>query len=537
MANIDNITAGTLGGNDWIYDNAVPFAAYKNLTIFPFYVFGLPLLPYGSQPEGEDYYNDYIKNKVSLYAQYNGVTGLPIEFLNGPMNKVTGYKMAFFVEFTLGEDPGCAQYTLYGNVGNEVRALRYSDLVVTDHPDESLWVSYHSATQPPNYNPLSGNSTDGGEDVISFDIENVGVGIDSKIYSYVPYFTKMSELTSYLSSPDIDPTQYNGIWGGEFPTPAPEDLNTPGDNIEGLFTDLGFDLSNGPVRAFICTNSELADLATKMGDGWFANNIGDAVISIKMIKTPGAIATHSNEPQVIIPSSTLSSTEVTGEYVENQFQHFEFGTYTIPESYNSFLDYNNTSVSLYLPFSGLHQLDAKTVMGGRITLDASVDYISGMVTWYVTVTRDGVNQTIYEWSGNCSMEIPLTAIDYAQKVTQLVSGVLTTASGIASSNPIYAIGGVVQTVQAASDEYITIGNISSNAGWTGIMYPFLIFQRTKPAYPDNYNSLMGKPSMKKATLSSLTGFTKIAEVHLDNIVATSKEKDKLMSLLKSGVIL
>ena len=43
--------------------------------------------------------------------------------------------------------------------------------------------------------------------------------------------------------------------------------------------------------------------------------------------------------------------------------------------------------------------------------------------------------------------------------------------------------------------------------------------------------------MKKEHLGSLTGYTKIAEIHLDGLECLEEERQELETLLKNGVIL
>lgn len=535
---IDDITVGTLGGLDWEYANAAPMGTKLNWTVRPATVYVTSIVPEESY-EGD--YGRYLLDDVLDVIIDRTPTWYDVK-TTYPRTTIVGPKLAGYVNHISLDEYDWENIIIMCNVGGTIRTAKYGDLTDKAHP------SHIFGTVTASWSGLGpmGNwdkgicSTNADDELVVYLQRDLLSGDESTWFNTIPVFDSTGDIDGYLESLDPDPTHFGGYFNyGDYEyegeDPEEENLNEPGDVIEGLGTDLGVSLSDGVIRGFICSNEELADLASKIGSGWFADNIGKAIISVKLIRTPGAIETL--ETQTIIPSSTFSSVTVSGRYVTNQFQKFELGTYTIPESFNSFMDYTNTTVSLYLPFSGIHQLEAKTVMGGKITITAYVDYISGTVIYYVTVNRDGVKQVIYEWSGNCSMEIPLTSVDYSQKITQLMSGVMTTMSGIASNNPMYAIGGATQMAQGLSDNYISVSNLSSNTGWTGIMYCYLIFQRSKVGYSDNYKQTLGLPSMKQATLSSLTGYTKVYDIHLDGILASKSEKDKLYNLLKAGVIL
>ena len=77
-----------------------------------------------------------------------------------------------------------------------------------------------------------------------------------------------------------------------------------------------------------------------------------------------------------------------------------------------------------------------------------------------------------------------------------------------------------------------------NAGALGIMKPYLIITRPKPAEADNYSKFYGIPSNKTVRLSSCSGYTKVKDIHLEHISrATDDELNEIESLLKTGVII
>ena len=56
-------------------------------------------------------------------------------------------------------------------------------------------------------------------------------------------------------------------------------------------------------------------------------------------------------------------------------------------------------------------------------------------------------------------------------------------------------------------------------------------------YNNDYFKLYGKPLNKVVKLNTLSGFTTIDEIHLENIKCNESEKNEIYSLLKNGVIL
>ena len=117
--------------------------------------------------------------------------------------------------------------------------------------------------------------------------------------------------------------------------------------------------------------------------------------------------------------------------------------------------------------------------------------------------------------------------------------------------PFYSIvgssGGALAPVAVAgaaagvSNSHLNVahsGSIGSNAGAMGGKIPYLIITRPKPYNADNYSNFYGYPSNKTVKLSSCLGYTKVKDIHLENISsATDDELNEIESLLKDGVII
>ena len=543
---LEDIIPGTVGGQDWIYKVGAPFAFKVDASVKPENIYGMP---YDSS---QDIYESfgYISDEFNKYFTYDNPVDLEnVVRENYPVTPIKSFKLAF-EKFGDPNRPG--DFYLMGYDGNNVGRVAFNDILVLDD-DLNVKENFKVANVWRDW-------LDKGVGFFAADDQLVFIFLEPEPNDYntfyaagIPLFyhdDPNNRIQEYLVSPDPDPTNFGGVFA-EGKSQKPIDPDTSGSTIEGLFEDPGFDLAYGPMRGVVLNDENIDKLAQKIGAGWFADNIGNAIISLKLIRLPGEINTTTNVDISIIPATKswwgigVDTPEVQGRYIKKQFQNFSFGKYTIEEKYNSFLDYSNTSVSLYLPFSGLHQLEPKTIIGSTIKVDCSIDLLTGSLIWYVTVVRDGVTQVLYEWSGNCSMEMVLSSIDYAQKVTQSLTGLVGITSSIAigastknlSQASYGVVSGGIDIAKSMSDNHISIGNVSSNFGWSGIMYPFLVFSRTKTAYPSNYDENVGKPSMKNAKLSDLNGYTKVAEIHLDNIVCLEDERVELLRLLKDGVIL
>lgn len=221
---------------------------------------------------------------------------------------------------------------------------------------------------------------------------------------------------------------------------------------------------------------------------------------------------------------------VPSNIVGNQYTYIDCGTVSIREYYGNILDYSPyTTVQLYLPFIGIVSLDIADVSRSSINVKYGVDVLTGACLASVSVQRDNVGGVLYQYSGNCACQYPLSSGSYMGMVTGAIGAI----GSLARSNIIGAglsIAGMHTNIEHS-------GGFSGNAGAMGIKKPYLIISRPQSAMNDGFPSIQGYPSNYFTRLGECSGFTQIAECHVENIPATDKELDKIKDLLKEGVIL
>lgn len=540
---LEEIVQGTVGGNDWVYKNSSPCCFRLNFSLDPITVYFVPVI---KETAYSGDYSDYLLGVVKQYGKTEKISdgNWRVEtFLSYPRYSVKGYKSAFFKDGSAGQ----GTYYLKCWDGSSYRTARYSDFSVLGegNTEKELVTIIGRSKEYWNWQLGYGHVIGSGDEGIYFDDRRED-GVD--YYEFLdrfPTFLNEENLENYLKSDDPDPTHFGGVlsytgysYTGE--DVVEEDISTPGDIIEGLFTDLGVSLSDGTVRAILVDDKNLKRFSNIISGGWISGSLPENVVSIKTIKTPASILTKTETDENIF-FNTKNAASIQGRYVVNQFQKFSFGKIKIPESYFSFLDYTNTSIAIFLPYSGLHQLETKTVMNSEITLNCGIDYLTGQIIYYLEVERDGISQVLYQFIGKCDMETPLSALDYGQKIIQMAGALagVTSSLVMGPGGAALAIGsvGTFGTSLMQNPSSIKIGNSQSNTGWTGIQYPYLIFTRSKVKYPESYGEHFGYPSMKKERLGSLTGYTSVAEIHLDGLTCLEEERQELETLLKNGVIL
>lgn len=342
--------------------------------------------------------------------------------------------------------------------------------------------------------------------------------------------TAIKQLTETMTKPD-----------GDTPILPPTDTPTPtdtGDTPQSI-PPVTSGSANGLWKVYNPSEGQLQ----AFGAWLWSSDIVDQIV--KMI---------SNPMNAIIGLHTLYATPVTGAaqsikagyldsgvsapVVTNQYTSIDCGSVIVPEAYKNALDYDYTNVSVYLPFIGIVPLNTREVMGSKISIRYRVDVLTGTCLATISVSRQSSNAVLYTFSGNCAVQIPLTSGNYGTLLTGLLSAVGGVATSVATGGAaLPSVAGVGSAIINARTNVSRTGNLGSNAGALGVRIPYVIITRPIAYDANNYSIYYGYPANKTVTLSSLTGFTRIKSVHVENIPATEEEKNMIDSALKNGVIL
>lgn len=253
----------------------------------------------------------------------------------------------------------------------------------------------------------------------------------------------------------------------------------------------------------------------------------------------------------------------------------DVGNFEIPRPTSSFMDFKPyTTMELYLPYIGFVELDNEEVMGQQISVRYAVDLTTGKCTAFVSLydpseakdtrlllMRDGQCGIRIPISGGSGAEISKAILSFGMGATMgavslglgaIGAGSAVNAKGIPTGG---TVGSVVDTL-ASSTGYLshtTInaiqagqyhvhkgGVIEVNNAFYAPQTPFLIYRYPKVNRPTNYDHTIGRPLAETRTLSQLSGYTLIEQVHIEGTdfgMATLEEKNMLETQLKNGIIL
>lgn len=240
--------------------------------------------------------------------------------------------------------------------------------------------------------------------------------------------------------------------------------------------------------------------------------------------------------------------------VTKQYAQIDMGSIDVEQHFGNFLDYEPFSkMQIYMPFIGIRDVDINEFMGGKISLQYIIDYISGNVTVHVHSDLHPA-RPLYMFNGSCSVPIPITGNrqdamirNQIQNTVGVVAGVAGAMGSAASANLPGVVSGLTQAAVAGVNlemqhpQILRSGSLSGNAGYMGDYgeySPFIIISRPTEDYtPDYYANVRGFASYQESRLGELSGFTQVQACRVNNMSATQTEKDEILQLLQNGVIL
>lgn len=401
---------------------------------------------------------------------------------------------------------------------------------------------------------IPGEGTEGvtNEDIVGWLNSAVGqavaeaLGIGTEELQYVPVGVANPALTGEIPDVVANSTTQEAVQTGD----TAADIVQSGNNTANVTFAQDSPISSVKASSLYTiwnpTQDQLNNLATFLWSTDFVDLIKkvlqspmDAMISLALFPiTPETDGTH------VINLGYVPS-GVSALRVSNQFQTFQTSGLVVPHKYNSYLDYSPyTTAEIYLPFIGFKSLNINDVMGKTVSVNYNIDMLSGTCTAIVKV--DG--NSMYSYSGNMALFLPLSAGNWARMMTSIfgaVGGVASIGAGVAGvmsgsallGSTAAAVSGARTLGNLESNSVSRSGKISGNAGILGDYQPFIVITRPINDKPSTYNSNIGQTYNKSVQLGTLSGFTVVDEAHVEGMSATETEKKEIERLLKEGVIL
>lgn len=355
--------------------------------------------------------------------------------------------------------------------------------------------------------------------------------VQSLMYTWLASGYHTDTTDPYDYGGDSTPDSGDGQWDN-----SSETIDIPTIPTVSI-SDTGF------VSVFNPTLSQVKALADYMWAGAFDVSLFKKVMANPMDSIIG-FALIPCEPTVSGVDTVKVGNIDTGvsmNAVSNQFVDVDCGTLDLNEYWGNYLDYAPyTKITLVLPFIGSVHLSPDDCMKKKIGIKYRIDILSGGCVAYVTCN----GSVLYQFTGSCSAQLPITNLDYRGMISALIS-IGTTAVGVGSAiasggitAPMVAVGvgNTANNVMNSKPNIQHGGSLGSTSGFLGTRIPYLIITRPRQCVPTGVNKFKGLPSLITSKLKNVTGFTQVHDIHLDDLPCSDAEKTELRSILESGVI-
>ena len=312
----------------------------------------------------------------------------------------------------------------------------------------------------------------------------------------------------------------------------------------------------GMVNGSRTVFTDVSHLATLLQNVYNSTSAGTFITNItlfpfRLFETSVDPTTSIYAGDTVIGGGWSPATQGNKYYINNRFQISHQATSLRFTDYEPYSEYE-----LYIPYYGWYKLNANQVMDHYLQIIYTINYQDG--SSFVSLIDETANALIFGSECHLGISIPFNTTNAEElsvarrsNTSNIISGTiantLTLIGSIASGNPIGATGSVLSEANTITSY---INNSMSQferasyqvaSGVSGAYSPQvarLRITRKVRREPTNYASLNGYPLNETKTLSTLTGYTEISQVHLENFsTATKEEIDLIETALKSGIIL
>lgn len=214
---------------------------------------------------------------------------------------------------------------------------------------------------------------------------------------------------------------------------------------------------------------------------------------------------------------------------------------------------------IYVPFVSWVEVNFDKIYNKRIQVIYTLDSVTGIGTAMIYNYTD----KYIIWSSTCQIGVKLDIVttneleNTKQKqandlnmILGAMSSVLSIGVGVATSNPVASVGGVLSLSKSiasnvnAKSMMFDRANISFGTSNTAMYSPLEVNVRRSyhneiPLDSDVYARMQGYPYNTYGTLTGLTGYTEIGEIQFNpsNHAISQDEITEIVSLLKDGVVL
>lgn len=290
------------------------------------------------------------------------------------------------------------------------------------------------------------------------------------------------------------------------------------------------------TTTYLLSDAQLKEIGNELWSKNFMDNILmlsnspiENILSCKIFPT-----TFSGAASAVKIGNVTMLNGATAQKISASGLSKETETITFPQKYNSFLDFAPfTNAKIFIPFVGFQPLPVAEFIGAQLSLRYVFDVVTGAVTVYLL--RNGA--VFDKYSGICAVDVPITASNRAQVEVGQIQSAITAGAQLATGN----IGGALSaglSIASIPNHFNTRGNAGGYTSQFDPRKPYLIIDRPKAQSEiASYGKTNGFPCNLTKTLNTLSGFTSVHDVHLDDVPCLESERQKLKEIMQNGFII
>lgn len=249
----------------------------------------------------------------------------------------------------------------------------------------------------------------------------------------------------------------------------------------------------GLIAIYAPTETQMLELASKRFysplEGEFKDYSEYIISYIKLYLNRNAIPSYVQKTVKYGPYSTDITCDLFPDYVVE----FDLGRVFISETYGNAIDYEQTTLTAYLPHIGFVELPVQVFMNKGANLKYSVNVASGEC---MAVFTDDNGVLLQGYTGNMSFSIP---VHFNSTLRD---------NSLADSSPWYLLKDPNPYIEARSQ---------------------IPYEPETPVFGGDDNRI--------DTLSNFSGYCVFSDINLNMGNMTQAEYDEIISLLKTGVII
>ena len=250
----------------------------------------------------------------------------------------------------------------------------------------------------------------------------------------------------------------------------------------------------------------------------------------------------------------LDATVITTQNLMRPLPSLKLFEFSVARKFNNFLDFAPyRKLKLFVPYFKEVELDAQLIYGKTIKGYMAVDFTNGDTTLYIYACDENNEYLIEAINTKLGIEVSIGKTNAEEKARnrvlngiEIVGSVLGTAVGLYTGNAFLTAGAISKGAQTITK--VMANEVSRLTGYNGSTgtrnnlpidkeiylideYPTIIYDVDK--------HLQGKPLQEVKTLSTLSGYTKVGDIHFNPMGEDiyNSEIDEIVSLLQNGVIL